>query len=106
MSRIIVQRVASRWHDRTRNYKVVVDGRAVARVGDGGTATVTVEPGMHTVCMAIDWGRSKPLSVTVGPEQVVRLECGPNVKPGLALVYALILFRRWVWLRPATGPAF
>jgi hypothetical protein len=106
MSQIIVQRAASRWHDRMRDYKVVVDGQAVARVGNGGSTTVAVMPGKHTVYMAIDWGRSKPLDVTVGPEQVVALECGPNVKLGLALVYALVLFRRWVWLRPASGAAF
>jgi hypothetical protein len=106
MSQISVQRAESRWHDRIRNYRVVVDGREVARIGNGGTATVTVDPGWHTVYMAIDWGRSKPLDVNVGPEQVVQLECGPNVKPGLALVYALVLFRRWMWLRPASDAVF
>ncbi len=106
MPRLIVRRAESRWHDRIRIYKVVVDGRTMARIGNGGTAIVKVEPGNHTVYMAIDWGRSKPLDVTVGSEQVIQLEYGPNVKPGLALVYALVLFRRWVWLRPASGAAF
>src|SRR5699024_8693923 len=103
MSHIIVQRAESRRYDRIRNYKVVVDGRVAARIGNGDTATIKVEPGRHTVCMAIDWGRSKPLDVTVSPNQVVQLECGPNVKRGLALGYAPVLFRRWVGLRPASG---
>jgi hypothetical protein len=106
MSQIAIQRAKSRWQDRNRDYKVIVDGREVARVGNGEAATVGVEPGRHTVYMAIDWGRSKPLEVTVAPEQAVQLECGPNVKPFLALVYAVVLFRRWVWLRPANGAVF
>ena len=106
MSRIVVRRAESRWQDRIRDYKVVVDGQVAARVSNGGEATVTVEPGTHTIYMAIDWGRSKPLDVAVCAEQTIELECGPNVKPFLALVYVTVLFRRWIWLRPANGAAF
>lgn len=101
MSQIVIRRVERRWQDRTRDYKIIVDGRKVARVGNGGKATISIEPGKHNVRMAIDWGRSKPLDVHISPEQSLQLECGPNVKPGLALIYAIVLFRRWIWLRPA-----
>jgi len=102
MSQIVVRRIASRWTDRIRDYKIIVDGRTVARVGNGSEVAVTVEPGRHTVYMAIDWARSKSIEVDVAAEQTIHLECGPNVKPFLALVYATVLFRRWVWLRPAS----
>jgi hypothetical protein len=105
MSRIVVNRVQSRWQDRIRDYKVVVDGRTVAHVGNGEEVAVTVDPGPHTVHMAIDWARSPPLHVHVGAEQTIWLECGPNAKPFLAMIYAAILFRRWIWLRPADGMA-
>ena len=105
MSQIVIQRIESHWQDKSREYRVIADGREVARVGDGATVTFAVEPGKHTICMAIDWGRSKPLEFSVDPEQTIRLECGPNAKPFLALIYALVLFRRWVWLRPANGAA-
>lgn len=105
MPRIVVKRLRSPWHDRLRNYTVVVDGRAVAHVGDGGEVAVAVTPGRHTVHMAIDWARSRPLDVEAAGEQTIHLECGPNVKPFLALVYAVVLFRRWIWLRPSDGIA-
>lgn len=104
-SRIVIRRVASRWQDRLRDYKVVVDGRVVARVANGREVTVAVEPGRHKVHMAIDWARSRPLDVELTAEQSIRLECGPNVPPLLALIYVTVLFRRWVWLRPATDAA-
>ena len=106
MSQIIVNRIKSRWQDRLRDYRVIVDGRTVARVANGEEASVTVEPGAHSVHMAIDWARSAPLDVNVGVGQTVRLECGPNVKPFLALVYITVLHRRWVWLRLANSAAF
>ena len=105
MSQIVISRINARWQDRLRDYSVIVDGHIVARVANGKEVSVTVEPGAHSVQMAIDWGRSKPLDVNLGVGQTVRLECGPNAKPLLALVYAFFLFRRWVWLRPANAAA-
>lgn len=106
MSQIVVQRIESRWQDRMRDYRIVVNDREAVRVGNGSSAVFAVEPGRHTVHLALDWCRSRPLEVDVGPGQTVRLECGPNVKPFLALVYAVFLFRRWMWLRPAGGTDF
>jgi hypothetical protein len=42
MSQIIVPRKNARWHDRLRDYRVVVDGCEAARIGNGATAAVTV----------------------------------------------------------------
>lgn len=106
MPQIVVRRIKSRWRDRTRDYKVIVDGCVVASIASGCEVTVAVEPGRHRVCMAIDWGRSKPLDMEMTAEQTIQLACGPNVKPLLTLIYATVLFRRWVWLRPATGAVF
>ena len=105
MSQITVRRIKSCWNDRLRDYKVIVDGREAVRVSNGGVATVAVEPGKHTVYVAIDWCRSRPVEVSVAFGQTVQLDCGPNVKPFLELVYALVLFRRWIWLSPATNVA-
>lgn len=77
----------------------MVDGHEVARVGNGKQVTVVLEPGRHTVYKAMDWARSEPLDIDARAEQSLQLECGCNVKPFRALVYAVA--RRWIWLRPA-----
>lgn len=99
MSELIVRRKNAPWQDRIRNYVVLVDGIEVARVANGADVAVRVEPGDHVVTMKIDWCRSKALPVSVRDGQAVVLECGPNSRPLLALLYVTILSQRYLWLR-------
>ena len=99
MSRIVVHRVAARWQDRARDYRVLVDGRERAVVGNDASASVEVEPGTYTVEMKLDWCRAPALRGVVGPDETVHLECGPNSSPILVLVYVTFLRDRYIWLR-------
>ena len=60
-----------------RAFRVLVDGKEVGRLRRDGELGVDVEPGTHAVQIRIDWAGSKPLEVTVGPGEVVRLVCEP-----------------------------
>jgi hypothetical protein len=71
-----------------RAFRVLVDGNKVGRVRQGGELAVDVEPGTHVVQIKIDWAGSKPLEVTAGPGEVIRLVCetAPFAK-GLASIF-------------------
>lgn len=101
MSQLVIHRERTRRHDRTRNYKVMVDGIPAARVANGETVAIEVRPGKHAVRISIDWCRSRPLEVVVGGDDAIHLACGSNVKPGLVLLYITFLRSSYVWLRPA-----
>lgn len=58
-----------------RAFRVLVDGNQVGRLRQDGELAVDVEPGTHAVQIKVDWAGSKPLEVTAGPGEVIRLVC-------------------------------
>jgi hypothetical protein len=103
MGEIVVRREKSSWQDRRRNYKVFVDGRAVATVSNGSQVCIAVAEGDHVVRMGIDWCRSNNVKVKVLPGRASVLECGPNAEPLTVLAYATFLYNSYLWLREGDG---
>jgi hypothetical protein len=73
--------------DREYAYRVVVDGRQRAEVGDDSTVQIGLTPGEHCVRLGVKWCGSRELAFTIAPGEIVRMECRPNVRPLLALLY-------------------
>ena len=86
MTVLVIRRVASA-QDREYPYRVLVDGRQRAEVGDDSTVQVGVTPGEHRVQLRVKWCGSRELPFTVQPGEIVRVECRPNANPLLALLY-------------------
>lgn len=99
MAKIIVRRSKAWWQDRARKYVVLINGKEVANVPNGGQLELPVEPGTHTVRMKIDWCGSREFNVDVGAEESVTLECGPNASPFSAFFYITMWKDKYIWLR-------
>jgi hypothetical protein len=83
---LVVRRVPSA-KDREYPYRVLVDGRQRAEVGDDSTVQIGLTPGEHRVSLRVKWCGSRELPVTIQAGEIVRVECRPNAKPLLALLY-------------------
>ena len=84
---------------RPRPYRVWIDGVAVGRLPNNGTAEFSVDPGQHSVELSLDGMYSRKVSVDVREGSVRRLACGANgpiawtafglLLPGLAIKLTL-----------------
>jgi hypothetical protein len=83
---LVIRRVPSA-KDRDYPYRVLVDGRQRAEIGDDSTVQIGLTPGEHRVSLRVKWCGSRELPVTIQPGEIVRVECRPNTKPLLALLY-------------------
>ncbi len=102
MTVLVIRRAHSKWTDRARSYKVVVDGRQRAQIGDDAVVQVPVTPGGHIVRLEIDWCRSRDLAFDIGHGEILRLECRPNASPPLALLYFTIWRKNYIRLEMAS----
>ena len=99
LGEIVLRRESAARQDRLRPYRVIVDQKEVAKVGNGAEARIPIPPGEHVVQMQIDWCYSNALNVVVEAGQAQRLVCGPNATPLLGLLYITFLRRKYLWLR-------
>lgn len=79
MATILLRRRGG-WQDALRSYRVFIDGIAVGDIRRNAEFSVSVEPGLHTVQLKIDWLGSPETRVAVEANQVCILECGPAAK--------------------------
>ena len=96
-----LRRVPALWQDRVREYEVLVDGEEAGRIANDATLALPLAAGEHRVQLVIDWCVSPELRIAVPAGGTVRLECGPNANPLLALLYISLWRNRYLWLRPA-----
>jgi hypothetical protein len=83
---LVIRRVSSA-SDRDHAYRVLVDGRQRAEVGDDSTVQIGLTPGEHRVSLRVKWCGSRELPFTIQPGEIVRMECRPKSRPLLALLY-------------------
>jgi hypothetical protein len=84
---VLVIRRLPRAQDREYAYRVLVDGRQRAEVGDDATVQIGLTPGEHRLNLRVKWCGSRDMTFTIQPGEIVRMECRPNVRPLLALLY-------------------
>jgi hypothetical protein len=70
----IVRGIADR-ADVRRQYRVLIDGAEVGRVGDGQSVEFDVQPGDHTIRLKIDTTGSPELSFSAGEGDTVSFSC-------------------------------
>ena len=99
MSTLILRRTKTAWQDIGRNYCVILDGQEAAQVANGEEIEIALSEGKHVVQMQIDWCQSQALEIDVAIGETQILECGPNAKPWLALLYVTVLRNKYLWLR-------
>jgi len=77
-----MHRSRSSWSDRLRSYDVVLDGREVARLKNGASASPEVAAGQHEIEAKIDWVSSNRVSLDLSDEDAVHLAVGNDVDWG------------------------
>lgn len=82
------------YSDRTRQYRVLLDGHEVARLKWAQTLELAVEPGEHVMRLKIDWTGSPELPFTIEPGEVLTLSCRPARPAAFALVSLIESIRR------------
>ena len=91
------------WTDSLRAYKVLVDGTERAAIRQKETVTVPVEPGDHTLRLAIDFLGSDTLPFSAVDGRPVRFTCRSRWNPFLVIpgLVAGIMGKPWIRLHPA-----
>jgi hypothetical protein len=98
MSVLVIRRANTPQQDLAHDYRVLVDGRQRAALGNDSTVQVPVTPGAHVVRIAVRWCSSGDRVFDIAHGQIVRLECRPKVSPLLALLYVTIWRNRYISL--------
>jgi hypothetical protein len=102
MTATIVVRRDSGYADRLRDYRILIDGVEIGRVGNGATQDFQITSSPHQLMIKVDWGRSNIVDFDIGEGQTVRIVCGSNLRGWrivLALYYATFGFRSYLWLK-------
>jgi hypothetical protein len=58
---------------------VLVDGKEVGSVSDGGREFFPLEPGTYQVQVSMDWCVSRPCEVVIWPLEITKLEAGVHL---------------------------
>jgi hypothetical protein len=74
------------WFDRFRDYRIMLDGTEVARVGRDEKVRVRVSPGWHKLYAKIAWCTSKEVSFELLDHEERRFEVGSNTTPARLLI--------------------
>jgi hypothetical protein len=86
------------WTERFRSYRILLDGARVGSIKRGQTVLLKTEAGQHTLQVAIDWGRSQPVEVSLGPGEELRMRCWSNAKPMTGLYWISLGRKRYLGL--------
>jgi hypothetical protein len=77
--KIILSR-SNEWLNRLRGFKVMLDGAEAARIKNGDSIELMVEPGLHTLKCRIDWCSSKEFIVNAQPGNTAYVKVKSGMK--------------------------
>ena len=87
--------------DRMREYEIVLDGKAVGKIKDGGEIQIAVHPGVHEIYLKLYWCRSNVVRFNYEGAKI-KFVCG-NCLTGwqvlLWFFYFVFLRNNYLWIR-------
>jgi hypothetical protein len=92
----------SGYADRLRDYRVLLDGTEIGRIGNGGQKSFEIAPGHHVLIIKVDWCRSNIVSFDLADGKSAQFKCGSSLRGWrlvLTFYYATVGFRNYLWLR-------
>jgi hypothetical protein len=92
----------SGYADRRRDYRVLLDGAEIGRIGNGGQKSFEISPGRHQLMLKIDWCRSNIVDFNSPDGGSAQFKSGSSLRGwrlALLLHYATFGFRNYLWLR-------
>lgn len=93
--------------DRLRDYRVLLDGTEIGRIGNGATKSFEIPPGRHRLSVKIDWCASDEIEFQAVQDRTIAFNCSSplrGAKPLFVLYYVLFARRKYLCLRPASKP--
>jgi hypothetical protein len=86
---IVLRRERGRYRDVLRSYRVMVDGKAVAKIKRGQIVTLPIPSGPHEIFLQVDWCRSPSVEVDARAGEMIAMSCEPRGGPteGLGAVF-------------------
>lgn len=101
----------SGYADLFRAYKIILDGKAVAKIQNGQQLKLEAPRGKHQIYLKLDWCRSNVLEFELG-EREMTFDCGSSLREWrllLSWLYAAVFYREYMWIRQrlsiGAGPA-
>ncbi|MEI5907545.1 hypothetical protein WAK64_10790 [Bacillus spongiae] len=91
----------TRFVDKLRGYKVMIDEKEVGTIKSGETFDYPIKQGLHTLYLQIDWCRSNKIEFEIKDNEFLRFECGGlNGSKALASLW-YITFKRnnYLWIK-------
>jgi hypothetical protein len=88
--------------DRIREYRVLLDGAEIGRIGNGETKSFEILPGQHQLVMKVDWCATGAINFLAVQNQIEAFKCGSNLRGAklfLAFYYAFFARSKYLWLR-------
>lgn len=88
-NKIIINR-KSEWRNRAFGFRVLIDGKEVGTIANGGSGEYPIEPGVHKLQCKIDWGSSPELELTLAEGETRFVQVGSGMKYYRALTILMI----------------
>jgi hypothetical protein len=95
---LVIRRLPRPKQDRDFSYRVLVDDKPRAEVGDDSTVQIGLTPGEHRVRLRVKWCGSREVPFTIQPGEILRMECRPKGNPLMALLYVTLLRNHYIAL--------
>lgn len=95
----------SGYTDRLRDYRVLLDGSEIGRIGNGETRSFEIPPGQHRLSVKVDWCASDEIEFLAVQDQTTTFNCGSPLRGAkliFALYYVLFARRKYLCLRPVS----
>jgi hypothetical protein len=91
----------SRYADRIRLYKIVLDGNVIGKIKNGQQLELEVPPGKHQLHLKIDWCRSNFVDFEANGGSI-EFECGNNIR-GFKILFVIFFITflpgQYLWLK-------
>jgi len=87
------------WQDKMRDYRILIDDKQAASIGEQAEVNIPVSPGKHIVQLTVDWCTSQKLEVDVEQGKTQIIACGPNSSPLLALLFITLWRKKYIWIK-------
>lgn len=78
-NKIIINR-KSEWPNRAFGFRVLIDGKEVGMIANGGSEEYLLEPGAYKLQCKIDWGSSPELELTLAEGETRFIQVGSGMK--------------------------
>ncbi len=94
--------------DSARGYKIMLDGKKVAKISDGEEIEFLIPEGEHKLTLKSGWCRSKTIYFNKESKNI-EYKCGSNLKGWkilLGFIYLTVKYNDYIAIEQTTSPTY